>query len=324
MPSPTKSPKPKAKASKPARGNKLRTTVPSAAAAARGAARPRIAPEHVGIGAHVSIAGGYCVALDRAHEAGLDAMQIFTSSPRSKQRREISAEEEATFAAACKTSPVRSTYVHTPYYVNTASPDDRTWHFSKSYILRELEVMERAKIKYFVMHLGSHLGSGSKAGVARVIRMLDEVLAESKGSNTVICCENTAGSNNSVGSDLDELGSILKKYRGNPRVGCIIDTCHTFAAGYDLRTPAAVDKTLKKIDAVIGWERVPMLHFNDSKVDLAGHADRHEHLGKGFIGHDGLRAVATHKLTQGKDLILETEEEGRDQDVAHLRKWLKR
>jgi len=251
-------------------------------------------------------------------------MQIFSSSPRSKQRRDISAEEEASFAAACKTSPVRSTYVHTPYYVNAASPDSRTWHFSKTYILRELELMDRAKIRYFVMHLGSHLGQGSKVGVARVIRMLDEVLAESKGSKTVICCENTAGSNNSVGSDLEELGAILAHYRGNPRVGCIIDTCHTFAAGYDLRTPAAVDKTLKHIDKAIGWERVPMLHFNDSKVDLGGHADRHEHLGKGFIGLEGLRAVATHKLTQGKDLILETEEEGRGKDLAYLREWLGR
>ncbi|MFO0702537.1 MAG: deoxyribonuclease IV [Candidatus Andersenbacteria bacterium] len=303
---------------------KLRTTVPSAAAAKRGAVRPRIAAHHVGIGAHVSIAGGYCQALDRAHEAGLDAMQIFTSSPRSKARREIKKEEEESFSKACKTSPVRNTYVHTPYYVNVASPDSRTWHFSKSYILRELELMGRAGITYFVMHLGSHLGEGSTVGVARVQRMLDEVLAESKGSKTIICAENTAGSSNSVGSDLEELGSILKKYGSNPRIGCIIDTCHTFAAGYDLRTPAAVDTTLKKIDKLIGWKRIPMLHFNDSKVDLGGHADRHEHLGKGFIGLDGLRAVATHRLTQGKDLILETSEEGRAQDLAYLRQWLKR
>lgn len=303
---------------------KLRATTPSAAAAKRGASRPRIAPHRVGIGAHVSIVGGYCMALDRAHELGLDAMQIFTSSPRSKARREINREEEESFSKACKVSPVRNVYVHTPYYVNAASPDSRTWHFSKTYILRELELMDRAGIKYFVMHLGSHLGKGAKVGDAKVIRMLDEVLAESKGSKTVICCENTAGSNNSVGSDLDELGAILAHYHGNKRVGCIIDTCHTFAAGYDLRTPAAVDKTLKFIDKVIGWERVPMLHFNDSKVDLGGHADRHEHLGKGYIGLEGLRAVATHKLTQGKDLILETEDQGRDKDIAYLREWLKR
>ena len=287
----------------------------------------RIDARQVGIGAHVSVAGGYCEALERANASGLDAMQIFTSSPRSRARREIKKEEEASFLQACRTSPVRAVYVHTPYYVNAASPDSRTWHFSKSYILRELELMDRAGIKYFVMHLGSHLGRGAKVGVARVLQMIDEVLKESRGSagsSTMICCENTAGSTNSVGSDLEELGAILAHYRGEPRVGCIIDTCHTFAAGYDLRTTGSVEKVFKKIDGLIGWDRIPMLHFNDSKVDLGGHADRHEHLGQGRIGLAGLRAAALSKYVRGKDLILETEEAGRASDLAFLRKWLGR
>jgi deoxyribonuclease-4 len=215
---------------------------------------------------------------------------------------------------------VRNVYVHTPYYVNAASPDERTWHFSKTYILRELELMDRINARYFVMHVGSHTGAGAKIGKERVIRMLTEVLAESPKSNVVVCLENTAGQGNEVGSRLEDLGEVLQPFRKNKRIGAVIDTCHIFSAGYDLRTPEAVAKTFGQVEKMVGWERVPMLHFNDSKVGLGGHRDRHEHLGKGHIALDGLAAVINSPYIRGKDLILETEPEGRAPDIAWLKK----
>jgi len=149
------------------------------------------------------------------------------------------------------------------------------------------------------------------------------VLAESKGSETVICLENTAGQKNEVGSDLEVLGKIMKTFKNEKRVGAIIDTCHLFSAGYDLGTPKAVEATFKLIDKNIGWERIPMLHFNDSKTKLGGGNDRHEHIGKGFIGVKGMQAVVDSKYTKGKDLILETADDEREADIAWLRKAVK-
>ncbi len=279
----------------------------------------RAGPGQIGIGAHVSVAGGFPRAVERGEQEGLDAIQIFTSSPRGRNRREILPAEEQEYLQLLKKSRVRQTYIHTPYYVNASSPESRTWHFSQSYILREIELMDRIKAKYFVMHLGSHLGAGPEVGKQKVTRMLQEVLKKTPSSNVVICLENTAGQGNEVGSQLEDLGEVLNVFKGQARVGAVIDTCHIFSAGYDLRTPTAVEKTFAQVDRYVGWTRVPMLHFNDCKVELGGQRDRHEHIGKGKIGSEGMEAVVRSKYIRGKDLILETEPEGRGEDLAWLR-----
>lgn len=281
-------------------------------------------PSDIGIGAHVSIAGGYDQALERAREDGLDAIQFFTSSPRSRMRRVVSKKESDDFVEMFAASPVRNIYIHTPYYINAASPDSRIWHFSQSYILREIELMDRINSKFFVMHLGSHRGAGKKTGIERVVRMVQEVLKKTPKSHVNICLENTAGQKNEVGSDLDDLSLITKKFSNNKRVMVIIDTCHLFAAGYDLRNKSAVEATFKEIGKKIGWQRIPMFHFNDSKVEIGGNRDRHEHLGKGCIGVEGFRAILGSSKLKGKDLILETESDGRPADLTFMRSILKR
>ena len=286
-------------------------------------AKPKTKPKpagRIGIGAHVSIAGGYCEALARGQADDLDAIQIFTSSPRSRARRVVSKQEKADFITACAVSPIRAVYVHTPYYVNAASPDSRTWHFSQSYIVREIELMDSIGAGYFVMHVGSHLGSGVAAGKDKVIRMLDEVLQKTKGSKVVVCLENTAGQKNEVGSRFEDMGEIMGRFKKEPRIGAVMDTCHMFSAGYDIRTPAAVKETFSAIERLIGWQRIPMLHFNDSMVDLGGHRDRHQNLGQGYIGYKGLAAVVGSRFVKGKDLILETADQGRAADIAWLKK----
>jgi deoxyribonuclease-4 len=287
-------------------------------------AKPRSSATKVGIGAHVSVAGGFAEALRRAEEQRFDAMQIFTSSPRSRARRVVTPEEEREYLEELKETTVRAVYVHTPYYVNAASPDSRIWHFSKTYILRELAQMDRVNMRYFVMHVGSHRGVGEAIGKSRVVRMLKEVLAESKDSKTVICLENTAGQRNEVGSQMGDIAEILSQFSNQPRVGAVMDTCHMFSAGYDLRNAKAVAKTFSEIDKLIGWSRIPMLHFNDSKAELGGRRDRHEHIGKGKIGFEGMEAVVRSPFVAGKDLILETEPEGRLPDIQWLRKKLGR
>ncbi len=274
------------------------------------------------IGAHVSIAGGFSKALERAEEAGLETIQLFTASPRSGKRREISDAEIAEFKKDWAKGPVGNIYVHTPYYVNAASPDTKTWHASQSYIVRELKEMDRLGLKYFVMHVGSHLGAGIKVGKEKVKRMIDESLQKSKGSDTIICLENTAGQKNDIGAKPEIFGAILDPFRDNPRVAAVIDTCHFFAAGYDLRTKSAVEASFGLVDKHIGWDNVPMLHLNDSKVDLGGARDRHENLGKGFIGLKGFEAVLSSKHIKGKDLILETAEAGREADIKWLKEFL--
>lgn len=235
-------------------------------------------------------------------------------------RRVVTPAEEKEFIQACSVSPIRNVYVHTPYYVNAASPDDRTWHFSQTYIVREVGLMDRIQARYFVMHVGSHLGSGIKKGKERVTRMLDEVLQKTKNSNVMICLENTAGARNDVGGKFEDMGEILGRFKGEKRIGSIMDTCHMFSAGYDIRTPEKVAQVFAQIDQHIGWNRIPMLHFNDSKTQLGGGHDRHHTLGKGYIGYEGMAAVIGSPYVKGKDLVLETEESGRAADIAWLKK----
>lgn len=276
----------------------------------------------IGIGAHVSIKGGFAAALKRAETEGLDIIQIFSSSPRSRMRRVITNQEVKDFIKALKKSRIREVYIHTPYYINPASPDSRVWHFSKTYLLREIEIMDRIGARYFVMHMGSHKGSGIKAGLQKVTRMLKEVIKETPYSKVKLCLENTAGQTNDVGADLKNIGKLLRTFKNEPRLGLIIDTCHLFAAGYELRTKPEITKTFSLINKEIGWNKIPMLHINDSKFGVGGNRDRHAHLGQGQIGETGFKALLASSYLKGKDLIVETEPKGRAGDIVWLKKFL--
>ncbi|MBI4433930.1 deoxyribonuclease IV [Candidatus Uhrbacteria bacterium] len=274
------------------------------------------------IGAHVSIAGGIANAPARAAAQGCECFQIFTRSPQGGAAPPLTDAVVAAFRAACDAQQQSLWVVHTPYYINLASAEARIRGSSARVIREELERASRIGAQYVMAHLGSAREMGEEAGRALVVQGLTKALEGYDGSTT-FCIEIAAGAGAVMGDTFEEIAALIAAVEHNlHRAGCIgvcFDTQHAFGAGYDLRTPDAVATTVAAFDATIGRERLRMSHVNDSKVELGQQKDRHEHIGKGHIGADGIRAVVQHPAFHNLPLILETEDEGREEDVRLLK-----
>jgi len=269
------------------------------------------------LGYHVSISGGVDRAVGRAVELGCDTFQIFTRNPRSWRSRELSDVEVEAFRAKRGEAGLSPVVGHMPYILNLASPEDEVYERSVASLALGLERCSSLGLEFLVTHLGSHLGSGAEAGVGRVVAALDRVLG-ADGSGVVLLLENGAGSANGVGSSFVELGRILDAVGRPGRLGVCLDTCHTFVAGYDVRTPEALGGTLEAFDSAVGLGRIGVVHLNDSVWSLGSGRDHHEHIGLGEIGMDGFRAILGSPLAS-LPLIMETPLDDRREEGENLR-----
>ncbi len=272
------------------------------------------------VGVHVSIAGSLDLAFDRAVEKGCDTFQIFTRNPRGWKFKDLSDEKIVRFVEKSKDTSVSPVFAHMPYLSNLASPLDVVYVKSVSALSDELGRCGQLGIPYLVMHLGSHLGEGRERGFKRITRGINLALGDDEDCGVMLLLENTAGTRNSMGSSFEDLLQILDNVFVQGRVGVCFDTSHAFAAGYDLRTAAAVDETLGDFDDLVGLDRLRLLHLNDSMGDLGSCVDRHEHIGLGFIGGEGFKAILRHKALKGLPMILETPEDERRDDFGNLAK----
>ena len=274
------------------------------------------------IGCHVSIAGSLDMAVDNAVRRECTAFQIFTRNPRGWYAKKIDEDTERTFKEKFKNSGIDKDAVcaHMPYLPNLASPDDAGFKKSVSSLKDEISRCGALGIPYIVTHLGSHLGSGEDAGMDRLEEGLNGAVADSDAKNVMILLENTAGQKNSVGSDLKQLGDLLRRCKPAARFGICFDTCHAFAAGYDMRTKEKTQEVFAGFDKHIGMDRLKIMHLNDAKGELGSRRDRHYHIGLGEIGEEGMSQVI--KIAAGKNipLILETPiDEARD-DIGNIKK----
>ncbi len=213
---------------------------------------------------------------------------------------------------------MKPVFAHMPYLPNLASPRDKVYEKSVKTLTSELKRCKQLEIPYLVTHLGSHLGEGMQKGFTRLINGFNQALEVTDGS-VMLLLENTAGTRNSMGSTLEDIQHIIEQLAYPERVGICFDTCHTFAAGYDLRTEETVEATVKQIDEIIGFEKLKLVHLNDSKGDLNAHIDRHEHIGMGKIGEEGFRNILASRLGT-LPLIMETPKDNRHNDIDNLRK----
>jgi len=218
----------------------------------------------VRLGVHVSVAGGLFKAVDRAQEKGCDAFQIFTSNPRAWRSKPISTNCIERFAARLRESELSPAVAHMPYLPNLASPRDEVHAKSVQALSLELMRCQTLSIPYLVTHLGSHLGEGRERGLERIMSALDTALSLAK-NDVVILLENSAGTRNSMGSTFSEISSLLDSRHAKRRLGVCLDTCHLFAAGYDLRTSSALEKTLCQFQEYIDLERLMLILLNDCK-----------------------------------------------------------
>jgi len=270
------------------------------------------------VGFHISIYGSIDRAVDRAAELGCNTFQIFTRNPRQWYSAELAPETAEAFSDKVRNHDMEPVFAHMPYLPNLASPRDEVYKKSVKALTSELERCRQLEIPYLVTHLGSHVGAGMQTGFTRLINGINQAFKVTDGGVTLLL-ENTAGTRNSMGSTLEDIQHIIERLSHPERAGVCFDTSHAFAAGYDLRTWDSVEGTVRKIDDIIGFEKLKLVHLNDSKGDLNSRIDRHEHIGMGKIGEEGFRNILASRLCT-LPLILETPKDARRDDVDNLRK----
>jgi len=273
----------------------------------------------VKVGVHVSIADSIERAVDRAVERGCDTFQIFSSNPRSWKTKELIPSDVDRFKEKLEDSGIYPPVDHMPYLPNLATPKDDVYKRSKEALTAELKRCEVLKIPYLVTHLGSHLGEGMDNGLQRILKSINEAFS-STDTSVMLLLENTAGTKNSMGSSFEHIQNIIEGVEEEDRIGICFDTCHAFAAGYELRTDEGLRETLKALDDAVGIGRIKLIHLNDSKGDLNSHLDRHEHIGLGYIGEAGFKNILGHSLFRKLPLVLETPVDERRDDVENLKK----
>lgn len=275
------------------------------------------------IGAHVSAAGGAANAAVNAHTGGFETFQFFSRPPQGGPAPKLTAQGIRAFKTACKKYGFTDTYIHTPYFINFASTTPRIRYGSIGVVREDLERGSLFGVTAVMTHLGSARDAGPKLGVHKTWRALQRILDGYRGT-TQLLIEMSAGSGEIIGDTFEEIATIIrfaergKPYRG--QIGVCFDTCHAFASGYDLRTKAAVAKTLAHFHRTIGFTRLKLFHANDSLGGLGEHKDRHAHIGKGQIGLEGFRTFLHNPKLAKRNFILETPFDGeRVDDFRTLR-----
>lgn len=273
------------------------------------------------VGFHVSIAGGISNSVNNAKKLGCTAFQIFTRNPRGWAVNPIPRSEVLSFKNRLAASGIERTsvVVHMPYLPNLSGPPGELYQRSVMTLKEEMQRCELLGISYLVIHLGSHMGRGSNMGVDQLISALSTDSAHNNSaSGVMVLLENNAGYKNNVGGTLEELRLILDRLNSSQRFGLCVDTCHLFASGYDLRTDESVKKVIENIKDTIGLKAVKVIHLNDSKGPLGSNLDRHEHIGLGSIGMEGIAAFINHPDIKALPIIMETPIDTRRGDRQNL------
>jgi deoxyribonuclease-4 len=272
----------------------------------------------VRVGFHVSIAGTLDEAVDRAVELGCTTFQMFTRTPRAWAAAYLAEAEVRAFVDKVNSFDLKPVFAHTPYLLNLASARRDVYVKSVMTLKEELGRCRSLEIPFLVTHLGSHLGSGKKLGFERIVDAFNEVYRSGE-CGVMLLLENTAGTRNSMGDRFEDIKYIIDGLARPETVGVCFDTSHGFAAGYDLRSEKAVYQTLRMFDEVIGFNKLHLVHLNDSLGRLGSRVDRHQHIGLGEIGEGGFRAIL-HSRFREVPLVMETPWDESGSDIDNLRK----
>jgi len=258
------------------------------------------------LGAHVSISGGAYLAVGRAEALGVAACQIFVKSPNQWRSPALIEEQIEAFRTCLGDSAIDQIIAHAAYLINLAALDPAVRERSVAALVDELQRAHLLGLDGLVVHPGAHLGAGEPAGLARVARSLDRVLARVPRDAPPILLENTAGQGTVLGCRLEQLAEIFASTSESGRLGICLDTCHAFAAGYAIDESAELDALFERIDTLLGLERLNAIHLNDSRYPLGSRRDRHANIGAGEIGREAFANLLNHPRLPHIPLILET------------------
>jgi len=259
------------------------------------------------LGAHMPTAGGPHNAITNGVQIGCRAVQIFTASPRQWRAPTIAPEVAEKFKEVVQDSGITKTVAHDSYLINLAAePGSETLTKSRAAFKAEIERAEMLGVDFLVSHPGAHGGAGEDVGLARLIESLDVIHAETAGAKVRVALETTAGQGTYLGGRFEHLARIIGGVQDPERLAVCLDTCHVFAAGYDIRTPEVYAATMAEFDRVIGLRWLQVIHANDSQKAFGSHADRHAHIGEGEIGLEAFRLLVNDPRLAGLPVIVET------------------
>ena len=271
------------------------------------------------LGAHESVAGGLHLAFDRIKKVGGDSLQIFTRNQRQWRPAPLKPEEVDAFKEAHEKNGKMIVASHGSYLVNLATSKNDLLEKSVDAFVLELQRCDHLAIPYVVLHPGSHGGAGVEIGLERFVKGLDRAI-ETGGVGVKVLLETIAGQGTGLGSSFEELAFVLQNSRFSELLGVCVDTCHIFAAGYELRTEEGYSATITALEKTVGIANVLFFHLNDSKKDLGSRVDRHEHIGKGAIGLNGFQNLLNDNRFKGLPMTLETpKSENLAEDRENLR-----
>ena len=242
------------------------------------------------LGIHSSISGGLHKAFGESESLGIDTFQIFTKNQRQWKEKIIGTEEKSKFLADYKTSGLKSVFSHASYLINLASNDTAIWERSVNALISEVQRCHDLRLDFTILHPGSAKELGEQKGIKKIITALKTALHATNNSTVKILLENTAGQGSCIGYRFEHLKQILNGV-DSARIGVCFDTCHAFAAGYDMRTKGGFESTMEEFDSIVGLKTLHAIHLNDSKEELGSNLDRHEHIGKGKLGLEPFRQI---------------------------------
>ena len=258
------------------------------------------------LGAHMSIAGGVHTAVERGVSIGCTTMQMFVKNNNQWRGKELSDEDIATYKKLLRESSIGPVVVLDTYLINLCAADAQILRKSRAALKDELDRCEVLGVEYLNFHPGSHVGAGDIEGIKRIVESLNIIHEETKGYRVKSVLETTAGQGTAIGHRFEQLREIIDLVAEPDRMAVCMDTCHVFAAGYDISTARGYEKTFEEFDAIIGLNRLVAFHVNDSKRELGSHVDRHDHIGKGKIGKTGFRLLMNDERFRTVPKILET------------------
>jgi len=258
------------------------------------------------LGAHMSSGGGAEKAIDRGLSIGCTAIQLFVKNNMQWFASPFSDKEIGAFLDHPQRGELGSIFAHSGYLINLAATTEDFHEKSLRSLREELVRADQLQLPFIVLHPGAHMGAGVEAGLDKIVKSIDGIFAAIPKVKTKIALETTAGQGSSLGHTFEHLEYILKNVRQPERLCVCVDTAHLFAAGYDVSTQTGAKKVFAQFHKLIGFDRLAALHLNDSKVPLASHVDRHEHIGKGKIGIEGFRYVMNEPKFTKVPKVLET------------------
>lgn len=254
----------------------------------------------------MSIAGGCFRCMEHGQTAGCDVVQLFSKNERQWLGKSLQDEDLAKFTDARTRTSIDPVMIHDSYLINLSSPNDELWEKSIAAFRDELQRARALGVPYLNTHPGSHMGTGEEVGLARMMDALNRLGAEGAYEGVTVLLETTAGQGTNLGAKFEHLAYLIEQVTHPEAFGVCIDTCHIFAAGYDIRTPETYAATMAEFDRLVGYDRVKAFHLNDALQPFGDRKDRHAHIGEGHIGIEGFRLVVNDPHFADLPMVLET------------------